>query len=295
MTRFAPLWQQAGTYPAQVDRGLLATLWPTSGSSGAAPATVINTMQVSIPPGAAAVALQSGQNTALCRWDAAEVVTLTAAPPAGSSRIDLVALQVRDNAIDAGANNDFLFVVIAGAGGTPGPGTAPAVPANAYAICQVTVPGGAANLNSATLTDRRSPLSLAPAAGGVLASASMTASTGFVSAEAVIGGLTVSFTAVAGRRYRARFTGNLNKDATAGTCRAFLNLDTFPNHIVGGGFIGWLVANGFTKAPCDAYLTPAAGSHSVNVSILADAGTVAAFADAAGFAGWLTIEDVGPL
>jgi hypothetical protein len=134
----------------------LGTLWPASGSTGGAAITVANTMQVSIAPGTAAVALgTAGALTQLCRWDAAEVVTLAAAPPAGSSRTDLVVLQVRDNTLDSGGNNDFIFQAIAGAGGTPGPGAVPAVPNNAYAVAQLTIPGGAANLNGVTVVDRR--------------------------------------------------------------------------------------------------------------------------------------------
>jgi hypothetical protein len=117
-------------------------------------------MTTSVAPGTAAVALTSAANlTQLCRWDAAEVVTHAAAPPAGSSRIDLVVLQVRDATLDAGGNNDFIFQAIAGAGGTPGPGAVPAVPTNAYAMGQLTVPGGAANLNGVTVVDRRVPIS----------------------------------------------------------------------------------------------------------------------------------------
>jgi hypothetical protein len=111
---------------------------------------------VSVAPGTAAVALTTaGALTQLCRWDAAEVVTHAAAPPAGSSRIDLVVLQIRDNTLDSGGNNDFIFQAIAGAGGTPGPGAVPAVPTNAYPMGQLTVPGGAANLNGVTVVDRR--------------------------------------------------------------------------------------------------------------------------------------------
>jgi hypothetical protein len=157
MTRYTPLWQQAGAYPASVDRGLLTTLWPTSGSTGAAPALVTNTMQVSVAPGTAAVALATAAGTELCRWDAAELVTLTAAPPGGQSRVDLVVLQVRDATLDAGSNNDFVFAAVTGVPAASNPAV-PATPTNAYKLCEVTVPGGAANLNSATLTDRRSPL-----------------------------------------------------------------------------------------------------------------------------------------
>jgi hypothetical protein len=155
MTRYTPLWQQGGSYPALGDRALLDALFPTSCSRGATPTIVASSMNVSVAPGTAAVALSaSGGLTELCRWDAAEVVTLAAAPPSGQSRVDLIVVQVRDNALDSGGNNDFLVTNVTGtpSGGTP---AAPAVPADAYCICQVTVPGGVANLNTATLLDRR--------------------------------------------------------------------------------------------------------------------------------------------
>lgn len=169
MTRYAPLWQQNNTYPAGVDRELIATLWPSSASTGGQAATVANTMNVQLQPGTAAVALTTGNNSALCRWDATEVVTLSAAPVSGQSRIDLIVLQVRDVALDAGANNDFIFQAIAGTPVVSGP-VPPALPANAYAVCQVLVIGGSANLNGATITDVRAQLGSFPALPPVVTS-----------------------------------------------------------------------------------------------------------------------------
>jgi hypothetical protein len=106
-------------------------------------------------------------------------VTLAAAPPSGQSRIDLVVCLVRDPDLDGGGSADFVFSVVAGTpaalgaetkpadgeledgeleGVEPFAGVAPAVPANALVMTQVTVPGGAANLNTATLTRRWAPL-----------------------------------------------------------------------------------------------------------------------------------------
>jgi hypothetical protein len=151
MTRYTPLWQQAGSYAASVDRNLFANLFPAGGANLPIPTVVANTMNVTIPPGRAAVVLQAGANVALCAWDANEVVTSLAAPPAGNTRIDLVILQVRDPQLDAGVNNDFLFQVLAGANSTGTP-VAPTVPANALPICSYTVPAVAANLNGVTIT-----------------------------------------------------------------------------------------------------------------------------------------------
>lgn len=159
MTRYTPLWQQAGSYPANYDRTLLSTLWPVAGATGAIAATVVNTMNVSIPAGSLAVPLQAGQNTALCVWDAAEVVTSPAAPAAGNSRVDVVIAQVRDPLLDSGVNNDFIFLVVAGTPATSNP-VVPAVPTNAAPVCQYTVGGGVANLNGSTIVDRRRPVGL---------------------------------------------------------------------------------------------------------------------------------------
>ena len=159
MTKYQPLWQQAGSYAASVDRGLLGSLWPAGGVTGAAVAAVANTMQVQAQPGTVAVPMQAGQGVELCRWDAAadSTVTLSAAPPSGQSRIDVYCVQVRDNAIDAGGNNDFIFIAVAGTPAASNP-TTPATPANALALATIAVPGAAANLNSATITPRAATL-----------------------------------------------------------------------------------------------------------------------------------------
>jgi hypothetical protein len=154
MTRYAPLWQQAGSYPASLDRGLISSLWPSGGVSGGVASAVAGTMTVSVAPGTAAVLLQSGQGAALCRWDANEIVTIATAPPSGQSRIDLICAQVRDNGLDAGGNNDFIMTVTAGTPAASNPAV-PATPTNALPLVQVLVPGAVANLNTATLTDRR--------------------------------------------------------------------------------------------------------------------------------------------
>ena len=154
MTRYAPLWQQAGNYPAQLDRGLIAALWPNGGVLGGAVTATTNTMQVSVAPGSAAVTMQSGQGSELCHWDAPEAgpsLVLAASPPSGQSRVDLVVVQVRDAGVDGGANNDFVIQAIAGTPAASNPAT-PATPANALPLATVTVPGAAANLNGATIT-----------------------------------------------------------------------------------------------------------------------------------------------
>ena len=153
MTRYAPLWQQANPYAASQDRNLLGAILPVGGA-GAKPALVNNTMQVSIPAGWLAVALAPGQGAALCRWDTSEVVTLAAAPGSGLQRWDLVVCQVRDNAIDQGPNNDFIFTAVTGVAVSASPAL-PTAPANAAPVFYVLVNGAVANLNGASTLDRR--------------------------------------------------------------------------------------------------------------------------------------------
>ena len=73
----------------------------------------------------------------------------------GQSRIDLVICLVRDAGLSGGADNDWIFQVVTGVR-QPRTRSIPALPSSyCYVMCQLTVPGGVANLNTATLIDRR--------------------------------------------------------------------------------------------------------------------------------------------
>jgi hypothetical protein len=112
-------------------------------------------MDVSVAPGSVAVPLATGQGSALCTWDAPEVVTIAAAPGAGQVRRDRIVVQVRDPDLDGGADNDFVVAAVAGVPDVPATVTNPDVPPNAYALVTVEVKGGDANLNNAALWDER--------------------------------------------------------------------------------------------------------------------------------------------
>jgi hypothetical protein len=160
MARSTPLWQQNSSYTAGLDRLLMSALWPNGGAIMATPpSAVANTMNMSVPAGFCAVPMSDGTKE-LCRWDAAEIVG-PLSPSAAQPRIDLIVCQVRDAALDAGANNDFLFAAVTGVpAASP---VAPATPANAFGIVSVLVPAGVANLNTATITNLRSFLGTDPA------------------------------------------------------------------------------------------------------------------------------------
>ena len=249
MTRYPPLWQQNGSYAAQLDRMLLNTLWPNGGSIGLGASVVANTMNVSIDLGTAAVTLQTAQNTALCKSDATELVTSPTAPPAGQTRIDVAVLQVRDAAIDSGANNDFYFTVLSGVA-TTGTPVAPSIPAAAYAIAQWVVPAGVANLNGVALVDRRVPLMTA---GGVRQVAfrqvSITQS-GYANATPVaIPNATVAVNFIAGHLYRVSFkclaTGTASAQWLNGNVRG---MGIGADYVIGTGVASSLPGFGTTLA-----------------------------------------------
>src|SRR5215467_1635436 len=152
MTRHAPLWLQAGVYPAATDRDLLGFLFPNASASGMA-VSATSGMVVSIAAGRCTIPTGNQTGSVLCSSDAAETVTLAAAPASGSNRIDLVIVQVRGNDLDGGQNNDFIFSVVTGsAAASP---VAPAVPANAIALASIYVAGGSASVVAGNITDAR--------------------------------------------------------------------------------------------------------------------------------------------
>jgi hypothetical protein len=161
MARLTPLWEQAGTYPAASDRRLVSALWPAGGVTGFE-ATASGGMGVSLAAGSGAVPSANATGSVLCVSDAAEAVVIGGAPPSGQNRIDVITLQPRGTDLDGGANNDWVFNVIAGAvAATP---VAPAVPVGQLAVWRVYVGGGVAALVQSNLTDVR-PFGLAAGNG----------------------------------------------------------------------------------------------------------------------------------
>lgn len=153
MTRYTPLWLQAGSYAASIDRRLIGALWPTAATTGLAVTASGSSMSVTVAAGTAAIPAANGTGSVLCTSDANETVTLDPAPASGTNRIDLVICQARGNDLDNGTNNDFVFTFAKGtAVATP---VAPAVPAGALALASVYVAGGSAAVTQANITDIR--------------------------------------------------------------------------------------------------------------------------------------------
>lgn len=153
MTRYAPQWLQAGSYSGSQDRRLIAALWPNPASAGGAATVQASTMSVSVAAGQCAVPTVNGTGSTLCTWDAAELVTCTAAPGNPNSRIDLITVFPQSSDVGNGTGDTFTINVVAG---TPAPTpTVPATPAGQVALWQVYVGSGVAALVQGNLTDVR--------------------------------------------------------------------------------------------------------------------------------------------
>ena len=152
MTRYTPLWLQAGSYPAAGDRRLISAIWPTAVVSGCA-VTVQANMNLNVAAGWVVVPAANNTGSVLCASDAVEVVTLGTAPGAGTNRIDVVVCTVTSTDIGTAAGDAFSFTAVAG---TPSASpVAPTVPAGSVAIAQVLVIGGQATVQAGNITDRR--------------------------------------------------------------------------------------------------------------------------------------------
>jgi len=157
VTLEAPLFLQAGTYPAEAVRALVAAAFHP-GVCGAGELAVTQrgagaNMTVDVAAGTILIpGATSQRGVYLCRSTATASVTIGAAPGAGDSRIDLVVAQVRDAAY-SGSDNDWRITVVAG---TPDPSpTAPAVPSGALALATVLVEDDTTSITDAAVTDRR--------------------------------------------------------------------------------------------------------------------------------------------
>jgi hypothetical protein len=154
VTRYTPLWLQAGSYPAAGDRRLIAAIWPAAVVSGCA-VTVQANMNLNVGVGWVVVPTANNTGSVLCASDSIEVVTLGTAPGAGTNRIDVVACTVTSTDIGTTAGDAFSFTSVAG---TPSASpVAPTVPAGSVAIAQVLVLGGQATVQAGNITDRRNP------------------------------------------------------------------------------------------------------------------------------------------
>jgi hypothetical protein len=165
-----PAWQQAGSYPARLDRltiaGLLtpaASVGPITARSGVRPNATGSAMGViqrtpadmfvTVNPGVCFIGAASAVGGAYeCHNDATYDVLLASAN-ATLPRKDLVVARIYDAFDDVGSRNEYAIEAITG---TPNSApVVPATPAGALALAQVTVPAAATAIATANIADVR--------------------------------------------------------------------------------------------------------------------------------------------
>lgn len=163
-----PAWLQGGSYDAQLDRNALAalltpggaTLAPRAGVRPWSPGYELAVRQAATPTGSVVVdgghAVVAGTRTAaqgayLCTSDG-PVTRALAQPHASLPRRDLIVVRVYD-AAQAGTSDLWAIEALTG---TPAASPAvPAVPDDAFALAEVSVPANASGVTDADITDRR--------------------------------------------------------------------------------------------------------------------------------------------
>jgi hypothetical protein len=289
VTRYTPLWEQAGLYAASVDRRLIAAEWPAAAVLGCAVSTSSG-MTVNIAAGSVAVPTANNTGTVLCVSDAVEQVTLSAAPASGSNRYDVIICQARANDIDGGANNDFLFSVVTGvAAASP---SVPATPNNAVALANIYVPGASASVTAGNITDVRRMMQgdAAKLPQGRLAQTQLTASTANITTETTL--LTLSGLVVQPNRLiRLEACGRSMNQGSAGAI-GFVRIKEgatvlyeFQEGVFASGFAG----NGFMLGRT---ITPTPGTHTYTLTLTGSSGSVNIGADPT-FPLWLEAIDLG--
>lgn len=228
-----PLWLQNRTdHTAENERSLLTGLY--SGKEGVLSSTALTVVQNGTPnmsvnvSGGRAIVLgdeSANQGMYLVWNDGVKNVTIAAADPTNPRR-DIIVARVKD-AYYSGATNAFSIEVIQG---TPAGSPAdPSIPSNALPLARVAVAASASSITNANITDLRTVAKPWYSAWGEIGRASTNSLTQVVTTIADVTGISVTFTAVAGRRYRY-----------------WAKVSAYDSG--GSGLMGWTIADGSNNA-----------------------------------------------
>jgi hypothetical protein len=211
------------------------------------------------------------------------------ASDATNPRRDIVCVRVRD-AFYAGSNNDAAIVVVEG---TPAPSPVdPTIPPNHLPLARVTVAAGATTIVAANITSLRTLVRPWNVAWGRVASATATVDQTPITTVVDATGLSVTFTAVAGRLYQAVSYGLFSSTTADNVVR--LDICNASNTVLRRGSCHIAVASAGAQATAQVTLSGLSGSTTIKCRTQRWAGsgtiTLANSADN----GSLEIFDVGP-
>lgn len=298
MTARNTQWLQNGTTSAEEDRAFLDSVYPIPGilRPGDLKVTQNGTpnMSVNVAPGRANVdgSESALQGSYLVWLDAIQNVVIAASDPT-NPRIDLIVARVKDQQY-SGLSNTFTVEAVTG---TPaGSPVTPTAPANTYILATLAVAASVTTIVTANITDNRKGVGPFFQGWGPVAPVASAASTqAGISAVADLTGLTITFTAVAGRRYRVQ--GKVNVQNSAASASAIMTLCDVANTILNTFYFTSAGANGIGAVPVyhDTITPSVAGSYTfkLRLALNAGGGTVGSFVVGATGVPQLSVDDIG--
>lgn len=287
------LWLQARTdHTAEQDRALLNMIWKAEGITDASALAVSQrgagaNMSVDVAAGQAVVAGDdSGAQGKYGVWnDATKNLTISASDPT-NARYDLVVARVKDS-FYSGASNAFSLEVITG---TPaGSPAEPSLPNNCLKLAVVAVAASATSITNANITDARVIARPWYTAWGTVGYAAQTSTQAGFATEADISGVSVTFTPVAGRRYRSTLRVPVADCAVASTLAGFIYNGATR---LGQGNQS-IAAGASTNHVVQVIHTGLSGSTTLKGRFISTGGS-ATLTASADVPIWLLVEDIGP-
>ena len=292
MTLYQPLWAQNNVYPALADRLLMTAVFEPGvryvGDLLVTQRLAGTAMAVNIAGGTCVI--PGPANDYLCLSDAIEERPITAAPAAGTSRVDLVIARVYDpQATGVGSGEAFWDIeVVTGAPATSNP-PIPAAPAHSIRLAEVRVAAGLVAITNSHITDVRTNAIPGEVMGPLAVAISNTAR--YATTTTAITTASATFRSGPGHRtLRVGVTGTHERGTTAGLTRSMAYLD-------GRWRATWQTRHDTLAGPGGQYgsavefLAVAPGVHTLALQCLNPNNSGRAY-QLAGSSAW--VEDAGP-
>lgn len=292
-----PLYlQQRTDHTAEGDRALITSLVENEGvaASGALAVAQSSTPAMSVQVAAGRGYVQGDDNGSQGMYhvwnDAAKTLTIAAAD-ATNPRRDIVVARVYD-AYYAGATNAFALEVITGtAAASP---SDPTIPNNCLPLARVAVAASATSITNANITDLRVRAYTNGhwnTAWGEVAYAGATTSQGSISAETDITGLSVTWDAVADRKYEILVRVPVFDVTSAGTAAVFINDGSGTRYGQGNVTLGAGESTNFTVT--SRYVASSSGSVTRKARVIATGGG-GVITSSTDVPSYISVKDIGP-
>lgn len=217
-------------------------------------------------------------------------LAVSSADPTNPRR-DLVVAQIRDSNYSGASNDARLFVVT----GTPAASPSdPVVPADTLVLARLSVAAGATSVTNANITDlrvfARTPLRTA---WGDIARQERSTQQGGITTVTDITGMSVTWTALANRRYR--LSASCLLFSTVAGDIAQMQITDAANNVQALGQVSAL--NGFgVSCRCEWKVSGIFGAQTHKLRVVRGVGTGSVTFDAAAtYPAYLTVEDIGPV